>query len=99
MIVVEGETDLLAGSLRWPGLPILGVYCGSWAAELARCFPEGARVLVATHHDKAGDRYAKTIADALNGRCRLTRLGPSSADLAERHQHNDLPGDPWGGGL
>tara|TARA_R110002072_G_scaffold130984_3_gene270298 strand:- start:288 stop:1271 length:984 start_codon:yes stop_codon:yes gene_type:complete len=96
-LVAEGETDLIAASLRWSGLPVVAVYSGGWRSSLAGAFPEGAHVLVGTHHDKAGDRYAATIARDLSGRCRLTRLGRSQWDLAERYQRNDLPGDPWGG--
>lgn len=74
--ICEGEPDFLAASLAYPLTErpaFLGVWAGSWSAELAERIPNGARVLLATDADAAGDKYGKTIARTLAGRCDVRR--------------------------
>lgn len=74
VIVVEGEPDFLTWSTRFSDADttapaVLGVVSGSWSAELAERVPGGARVIVRTHRDASGDRYARQVAESLGGRC------------------------------
>lgn len=65
--VAEGVTDWIALSCwaygkggPWRGLPVIGGISGSFRS--ARDLPvQGVRLLVATHADTAGDRYAEEI--------------------------------------
>lgn len=60
LIIVEGEIDFLSALLARPeGGAVMGVIQGSWCPEwesLITC-----PVVIATDHDKAGDKYANTI--------------------------------------
>ncbi len=74
--ICEGEPDFLAASLAYPLTErpaFLGVWAGSWSAELAERIPNGARVLLATDADAAGDKYARGIFATLAGRCAVRR--------------------------
>jgi hypothetical protein len=52
---------------------MLGVVSGSWSKLIADRIPNGCRVVVATHDDSAGDRYASIVAATLTGRTQLFR--------------------------
>lgn len=74
VIVTEGEPDCLTWATRFPDADatapaVLGVVSGSWSAELADRVPSGARVIVRTHRDAPGDRYARQVVDSLGRRC------------------------------
>ncbi|MCG8421346.1 MAG: hypothetical protein MJE77_25795 [Proteobacteria bacterium] len=83
VIIAEGVPDWLVWSL-WaeragPQAPaVLGVLSGSWTDELAARIPNQTRVLIRTHDDKAGHKYADKIAASLVDRCivlrRISRL-------------------------
>jgi hypothetical protein len=78
VVVVEGEPDFLTWATRYSDgdadAPIVfGVVCGAWSGELAARIPDGARVVVRTHQDPSGERYAAEIARTLLGRCRVVR--------------------------
>jgi hypothetical protein len=79
VVIAEGEMDVLAfatGSDRGGlepdrgGLAILGIVSGSWTAELAARIPDGARVLIATHNDRDGEKYSRAITETLIERMR-----------------------------
>lgn len=77
-VVVEGEPDFLSWAVRTPLYEqprhaVVGVESGAWCEAIASRIPSGATVVVRTHHDKAGNGYAATIADTLGTRCRLLR--------------------------
>ncbi len=57
-----------------PGHAVLGIFAGSWTAELAAKIPAGVRVVIATDPDGPGETYARRIAATLAGRCELMRL-------------------------
>jgi len=75
--IVEGGPDFLTAVSvlgEGPGHAVLGIFAGSWTAELAAKIPAGARVVIATDPDGAGETYARRIAATLAGRCELMRL-------------------------
>jgi hypothetical protein len=68
LVVAEGETDYLAWATQWSDAAefapaTLAVVSGSWCPQVAARIPDGTTVVIATDNDKAGDRYAATIAD------------------------------------
>ena len=80
--VAEGEIDLWAASTRprrfrdGTTFAAFAVVSGSWTPEtpeLAARIPDGARVLVSTDADAAGDKYAGEVRASLAGRCDVRR--------------------------
>lgn len=73
VLITEGEPDFLTWASRVsdsnPTPPaILGVVAGSWCDAIASRIPDDARVIVRTHQDATGDRYAAEIRESLAGR-------------------------------
>jgi hypothetical protein len=80
IVIVEGEPDYLTWATRFSDADedapvVLGVVSGSWTPEIATRIPWRARVVVWTHRDVAGDRYAANIAATLSARAELWRAG------------------------
>lgn len=78
VIVAEGEPDWLLWALRQregdeQGPAVLGIESGAWSPQIAARIPTGASVVIRTHHDEPGRRYAQQIAASLHGRCRIFR--------------------------
>lgn len=73
LLIVEGEPDYLSACQRQPAAPIIGVGSGMWNAEWATRVPRGSRVLIDTHPDEAGERYALAIAASLKGKAEVKR--------------------------
>ena len=75
ILIAEGVPDFLAWGTRWneAAPAVFSVIAGSWTEAIAGRVPVGARVLIATHADEAGEKYASQIARTLRGRCRLLR--------------------------
>jgi len=78
VIIAEGEPDWLLWALRQreadeQGPAVLGVESGAWSPQIAARIPTGASVVIRTHHDEPGQRYAQQIAASLQGRCRIFR--------------------------
>ena len=84
VIVVEGEPDFWTWACH-PGRfgrpstwAVLGVVSGSWSEEIAARIPDKARVVIRTHHDEPGQKYAERIrATFSKGRCDVLRSTPS----------------------
>ncbi len=77
VIIVEGVPDWLRcqvdhADTRAPA--IVGVIKGSWTQAHADAIPDGARVLIATHADHEGDKYAAGIKRTLAARVAAGRL-------------------------
>lgn len=72
VLVVEGEPDMLTVSTRRTE-PVIGIVSGSLTEDVARRIPRGIDVFVWTHHDDAGNRYARRIAELLERRCAVWR--------------------------
>ena len=88
VVFAEGEPDMWAYATKagrcknGETYAVFGIEAGSWTAEHAERIPDGARVLLETHDDAAGDRYADQIAATLAGRCTIKR---------QRKQHAKKP--------
>lgn len=83
-VIAEGEPDFLTWAARQSdtceqGPAVLGVESGSWTQEIADRIPDGARVVIRTHADKAGEDYAQRIGLTLAGRCEVLRLRQGAA--------------------
>lgn len=74
ILIVEGEPDHLVRSIVNPGLPVIGILSGSWHAGFAERVPLGAEVVIRTHADAAGDRYADQILETIRDRAQVFRL-------------------------
>lgn len=73
VVIAEGEPDFMTWASRVSDAneappAILGVVAGSWCDAIASRIPDGARVIVRTHQDPTGDRYAAEIRESLAGR-------------------------------
>lgn len=78
VIIAEGEPDWLLWALRQreadeQGPAVLGIESGAWSPQIAARIPTGSSVVIRTHHDEPGRRYAQQIAASLHGRCRIFR--------------------------
>ncbi len=78
VVIVEGEPDWLVWSTRIDD-PVLGILSGTWTQRFALAIPKRAQVVIRTHNDDAGDRYAQAVIDSLDGRCDLRRSSPEAA--------------------
>lgn len=74
VVVVEGEPDTLARSTLSPSDAVIGVMSGSWHEGFAARVPYGCELIIRTHLDPAGDRYADEIARSVASRARVRRL-------------------------
>ncbi len=79
VIVCEGEPDFLVRSVVNSGDIVIGVLSGSWHRGFAQRVPFGAEVIVRTHLDAAGDRYADEITRSVRDRAQVFRLSPEEA--------------------
>ena len=68
VVIAEGVPDFLTWSCCQPDLVIFGVTAGSWKEEHAARLPDGSRVVIWTHADPAGDKYATKVAETFAGR-------------------------------
>jgi hypothetical protein len=72
IVVVEGEPDFLVWATRFEG-PVFGVLSGSWSPAIAKRIPYGSEVVVRTHCDVAGEKYAREIIESLRGHASVWR--------------------------
>ncbi len=73
VLVVEGEPDFLTAAVRWSELAIFGVISGGWTEDFAKRVPLGSEVIVATHHDEAGEKYAAHVIKTVRTRAVVSR--------------------------
>jgi hypothetical protein len=78
VVIAEGEPDWLTWASRQPeanedGPAVFGVESGAWTPDIAARIPDGVTVVIRTHLDDAGDRYAAKIAGTLRDRCEVLR--------------------------
>ena len=74
LVIVEGEPDFLARAIVSPTDPVLGVLSGSWHEGFAQKVPYGSEVIIRTHLDEAGERYARAITQTIRDRAQVYRL-------------------------
>lgn len=67
VVIVEGEPDHLTHATRTEE-PVIGVLSGSWTDAFAAAIPQDCRVIIRTHNDDAGDRYAEQIITSLSAK-------------------------------
>lgn len=73
VIIAEGEPDFLTWASRVSDADetppaVLGIGAGAWCEAIAARIPDGSRVIIRTHQDPSGDRYAAEIRASLAGR-------------------------------
>lgn len=73
--IVEGEPDFLTACLAYQRA-VIGINSGSWNEDFARAIPRGTHVILSTHHDEAGERYAEKVAATLGNSVSLWRSPP-----------------------
>jgi hypothetical protein len=86
VVVAEGEPDHLtwasARSEADATAPaVLGIVAGAWTDSIAARVPDGSRIIVWTHHDQAGEKYALHILKSLRDRCTVLRGGAGQCEL------------------
>lgn len=81
VLIVEGEPDFLT----WAAEPVavFSVGSGWWTKAHANRIPGGTKVVIRTHQDAAGDKYAEEIARTLARRCPTFR--PAKDDLGDEN--------------
>jgi len=85
VLVVEGEPDALHAAAWRMAEPtaVIGIVSGSWSRELVARFRPGLRVLVWTHCDPAGEKYAQeVIRSTLAKGCVVGRWTPKDGTAA-----------------
>lgn len=73
LVVVEGEPDFVSWATRSEHA-VVGLISGSWNEDFARRVPRGTEVILRTHADDAGDRYAEGVIKTLGHRCPVRRM-------------------------
>jgi hypothetical protein len=73
LVIVEGEPDWLTRSTINADAAVVGLVSGSWTDEFAETVPSGCRVLIRTHEDEAGEKYARQVIASLVGKDCLIR--------------------------
>ena len=90
VVIAEGEPDFFtwatASSEADPTAPaVLGIVSGAWTDGIAARIPDGARIIVRTHHDEAGEKYSLTILKTLRNRCTVLRGGAGGCGLCPQY--------------
>ncbi len=80
LLIVEGEPDFLTWACEVAGgdraVAVIGIGSGSWTREFASRVPIDVTVVVRTHQDPAGDKYAAEVGRTLVRRAKLYRPAP-----------------------
>lgn len=74
IVVCEGEPDWLVRSTMHSDRPVFGVLSGGWHEGFGARVPYGSEVVVRTHLDAAGERYALAVIASVRGRAQVSRL-------------------------
>lgn len=72
VLLVEGEPDFLTWATRTDE-PVIGIGSGWWSSAFAARIPTGAEVVIRTHADAQGERYAASVAESIGERCQVWR--------------------------
>lgn len=71
VLIAEGVPDFLTWATHSEAYAVFGVIAGSWMSAFAECIPSDVRVLIRTHDDDAGHKYAQQIGETLRDRCQV----------------------------
>lgn len=79
LVIVEGLPAFLAWATRWSDadpepMAVIGIGSGAWTQAHAARIPDGARVVIDTDHDAAGEAYRQNIKATLQARHHAGRL-------------------------
>jgi hypothetical protein len=79
IVVTEGEPDFLtwasaASDADEDAPAVFGLVSGSWTPEMGAAIPAGSKVIIRTHVDIAGQRYADQVAATLGTGIEIKRL-------------------------
>jgi hypothetical protein len=77
VLVAEGEPDTLTWSTLAPSQAVIGILSGSWSEAFAARIPYGSELVIRTHLDAAGEKYAREIARTACSRAQVYRLSPT----------------------
>lgn len=72
VVIVEGEPDWMTHAVRTT-YAVIGLVSGAWTQGFADRIPIGSEVVIRTHHDQAGEKYAKQVFESLKDRVALSR--------------------------
>jgi len=89
IIIAEGEPDFLTWATRFSDADenppsVIGVVSGSWSSKLAASIPSDSKVIIRTHNDPSGDKYAQEINETLWRNCTIYRVNRESQDAKQR---------------
>jgi len=71
VLITEGVPDFLTWATHTDAYVTFGIIAGSWIRGFAECIPPDVRVLIRTHDDDAGHKYAQRIGETLRDRCQV----------------------------
>lgn len=96
VLICEGEPDWMTWATRVASdVAVFGIGSGSWGKDHAERIPKGSEVLILTHCDAAGDKYAEHITETLGERVQIWRLeGKRGIDENDKAKSGLLPKDP-----
>lgn len=80
--ICEGEPDALVRMVANPLDAVIGIMSGSWSEAFASRVPFGSEVIVRTHLDKAGEKYADAVVETLRDRAIVSRRVIRSTEAA-----------------
>lgn len=72
VVIVEGEPDWLVWSLSTADA-VIGIGSGWWTDDHAVRIPPNCEVIIRTHADEQGERYAAHVAKTIGERCEIWR--------------------------
>jgi hypothetical protein len=92
VVITEGEPDFLTHAARPEGAAapaVLGVVASAWSSAVADRLPGDVRIVIRTHRDAAGDRYAADIRSSLADRVRVLDFSRPSDPSMKLPDDND----------
>ena len=92
VVITEGEPDFLTHAARPEGAAapaVVGVVASAWSSAVADRLPGDVRIVIRTHRDAAGDRYAAEIRSSLADRVRVLDFSRPSDPSMKLPDDND----------
>lgn len=71
VLIAEGVPDFLTWVTYADVYAVFGVIAGSWIRAFADRIPHDVRVLIRTHDDDVGHKYAQQIGETLRDQCQV----------------------------